>query len=152
VLILVGLGVLWAAVLLPPMIRRSTRAASPRPIAGLSAASRLDAQGLRSIQRVATSVPGDPGSARRRRRDVLLALAGMAAFTFLGGIAVGGIVWTIHLLADVALVGYALLVTNRHQRIAEQREKVVPIRSSTSMLVGAGSAMQDEAVLRRQAN
>ena len=83
---------------------------------------------------------------------MLLALAGMAAFTFLGGIAVGGIVWTIHLLVDVALVGYALLVTNRHQRIAEQREKVVPIRSSTSMLVGAGSAMQDEAVLRRQAN
>ena len=80
-LILLGLAVLWTALLLPPIIRRTRRSASPRPIAALSASSRLDARGLRVIQRVAVSVPGDPGSARRRRRDVFFALAGGAIGT-----------------------------------------------------------------------
>ena len=151
-LILLGLGVLWTALLLPPVIRRTRRRVSPRPIAALSASTRLDAHGLRVIQRAATSVPGDPGSARRRRRDVLFTLAGVAGFTFFGGIAVGGVVWTIHFLVDLSLVGYAFLVTNRHQQALERSEVVVPFRPSTSMLVNAGGAMQDEAVLRRQAN
>ena len=151
-LILLGLGVLWTALLLPPVIRRTRRSSSPRPIAALSASSRLDAHGLRLVQHSVTSVPGDSGSARRRRRDVLLALGGVAGFTFFGGIAVGGIVWTIHFLVDLALVGYAFLVTNRHQREVERRDVVVPFRPATSMLVNAGGAMRDEAVLRRQAN
>ena len=151
-LILLGLAVLWTALLLPPIIRRTRRPASPRPIAALSASSRLDARGLRVIQRAAVSVPGDPGSARRRRRDVFFALAGVAVFTFFGGVAVGGIVWTVHFLVDLALVGYAFLVTSRHQRELESSEVVVQFRPSPSMLVNAGGGMQDEAVLRRQAN
>ena len=79
-------------------------------------------------------------------------LAGVAGFTFFGGIAVGGIVWTVHVLVDLALVGYAFLVTSRHQRELERSGVVVPFRPSTSMLVNAGGGMQDEAVLRRQAN
>jgi hypothetical protein len=49
-------------------------------------------------------------------------------------------------------VGYAFLVTNRHQREVERRDVVVPFRPASSMLVAAGGGMQDEAVLRRQAN
>ena len=151
-LILLGLVVLWAAVLLPPVVRRSRRSTVPRPIAALSASNHLDAQGLRLIRRVTTTMPADPGSARRRRRDVFVALSGVVVFTFLGGVAVGGPVWTIHFLVDLVFVGYAFLVTNRHQQVTELDQTVVPLRSSDSMLSADGIRMNDEAVLRRQAN
>ena len=102
----------------------------------------------------ATSIPTDPQSARRRRRDLMATLAGFAAFTFLGGIAVGGVVWMVHFVVDVLLVGYAVLVTQRHQVEAERKEIVVPFRANGPLMggIGASSAMRDEAVLNRKAN
>jgi hypothetical protein len=78
----------------------------------------------------------------------------MAAFTFLAGIAVGGVVWMVHFLVDLVLVGYAVLVTQRHQLEVEREALVIPFRSSGSMLgrLGASVAMNDEAVLSRRAN
>ena len=110
-LILLGLGVLWMAVLLPPIIRH--RNALGRPALTLVAAGRgsgrFDPTRLRSVGVAAAAVPVGVGSARRRRRDLLVALGGMAAFTFLAGIAVGGVVWMAHFLVDLVLVGYAVL-------------------------------------------
>ena len=151
-LILLGLGVLWAAVLGPQVIRHRHRLG--RPVVALVAAGRIDGRRLRSVRRAATSVPGNVGSARRRRRDLLLAMAGIAVFTFFGGVAVGGAVWIVHFLVDVVLVVYAVLVTQRHQLEVEREAMVIPFRSSGSLLGGLGAsvAMSDEAVLRRQAN
>ena len=106
-LILLGLGVLWAAVLGPQVIRH--RHHLRRPVVALVAAGRIDGRRLRSVRRAATSMPGNVGSARRRRRDLLLAMAGVAAFTFLGGVAVGGAVWMVHFLVDVVLVVLSLI-------------------------------------------
>ena len=84
-LILLGLGVLWMAVLLPPIIRH--RNALGGPVLTLVAAGRgsvrFDPTRLRSVGVAAAAVPVGVGSARRRRRDLLVALGGMAAFTFL---------------------------------------------------------------------
>ena len=151
-LILLGLGVLWAAVLGPQVVRHRHRLG--RPVVALVAAGRIDGRRFRSVRRAATSVPDNVGSARRRRRDLLLAMAGIAVFTFLGGVAVGGAVWMVHFLVDVVLVVYAVLVTQRHQLEAERAATVVPFRSTGPLVVGhSGSvAMRDEAVLSRQAN
>ena len=151
-LILLGLGVLWAAVLGPQVVRHRHRLG--RPVVALVAAGRIAGRRLRSVRRAATSVPGNVGAARRRRRDLLLAMAGIAVFTFLGGVAVGGAVWVVHFLVDVVLVVYAVLVTQRHQLEAERAATVVPFRSAGPLVVGhSGSvAMRDEAVLSRQAN
>ena len=151
-LILLGLGVLWAAVLGPQVVRHRHRLG--RPVVALVAAGRIDGHRIRSVRRAATSVPGNVGSARRRRRDLLLAMAGIAVFTFLGGVAVGGAVWMVHFLVDVVLVVYAVLVTQRHQLEAERRETIVPFRMDGPLMGGltGSSAMRDEAVLSRRAN
>ncbi len=156
VLILLGLGILWAAVLLPPVIRN--RDVLARPLVAVASAGRsmggVQSRRLRTIRSTAASVPGDVGSARRRRRDLLLTLGGVAAFTFLGGVAVGGSVWMVHFLVDLLLVGYAVLVTQRHQLEAERRETVIPFRMDGPLMGGltGSSAMRDEAVLSRRAN
>ena len=155
-LILLGLGVLWMAVLLPPIIRH--RNVLARPVLTLVAAGRgsvrFDPTRLRSAGAAVAAVPVGVGSARRRRRDLLIALGGMAAFTFMAGVAVGGVVWMAHLLVDMVLVGYTVLVTQRHQLEVEREAMVIPFRSGGSMLGGLGAsvAMRDEAVLSRRAN
>jgi hypothetical protein len=156
VLILLGLGVLWMAVLLPPIIRH--RNALARPVLTLVAAGRgfvrFDPTRLRSAGAAVAAVPVGVGSARRRRRDLLIVLGGMAAFTFMAGVAVGGVVWMDHFLVDMVLVGYTVLVTQRHQLEVEREAMVIPFRSGGSMLGGLGAsvAMRDEAVLSRRAN
>ena len=155
-LILMGLGVLWMAVLLPPIIRHRSALAGPvlTLVAAGRGSARFDPTRLRSAGAAAAAVPSGVGSARRRRRDLLIALGGMAAFTFLAGIAVGGAVWMAHFLVDLVLVGYAVLVAQRHQLEVEREGLVIPFRSSGSMLGGLGAsiAMRDEAVLSRTAN
>lgn len=169
VLILIGLAVLWAAVLGPTVVRNRDVLLRPMAAIGstvgttmgrsvLGAGRTLGRSGprhLRAVKSSATSIPTDAGAARRRRRDLLATLAGLAVFTFLGGMAVGGAVWMAHFLVDVALVGYAVLVTQRHQLEADRRETVVPFRVQGPLMGGlgaSGSAMRDEAVLSRRAN
>lgn len=159
-LILLGLAVLWAAVLGPTVVRH--RDVLLRPMAALGGGvagagrslGRSGPRHLRAVQSAATSIPADPSSARRRRRDLLATLAGLAAFTFLAGMAVGGAVWMVHFMVDLALVSYAVLVTQRHQVEAERRQTVVPFRVQGPLMGGIGTsgAMRDEAVLSRRAN
>lgn len=160
-LILLGLAVLWAAVLGPTLVRN--RDVLFRPLAAVGggvvgagrSVGRHGPRRLRSVQAAATSIPTDAASARRRRRDLLITLAGLVTFTLLGGLAVGGVVWLVHFFVDLALVGYVALVTQRHQLEAERRETVVPFPVPGPLmggLGGASSAMRDEAVLSRRAN
>ena len=109
-LILLGLGALWAAVLLPPLIRNqiSTRSSAP------GIANHLDVYRVSAAKDFGISLPQSALGAKRRRRDVSIALSGTAVFTFLASIAVGGVfVWTLHFVVDLALIGYVTLITQR---------------------------------------
>lgn len=129
-LILLGLGVLWAAVLVPPLLRsRTAPTGSSGVVAGGS--TQIDIYNPRGRFRLGSSPPRSASAARRRRRDVLLVLIGSSVFTLLGGLAVGGLVpWTFHFLTDVALVGYMALLLQRGQAASETSAVVLPMRSS----------------------
>ncbi|MEJ5255954.1 MAG: hypothetical protein WHS89_11435 [Acidimicrobiales bacterium] len=62
--------------------------------------------------------------ARRRRRDVLFALAGAALVTLLLAIVAGGIFLWLQVLADLLLVVYAGLLVRTQQLASERRAKV----------------------------
>ena len=149
-LILLGLAVLWAAVLLPPILRRNTQRTVLRP--PLTVAGTRHTNGWQALQKAAKEVPNSARAAKRRRRDVLIALIGIAVMTFLFALTVGSAMWMIHFLADVALVGYGTLLTLRNQKAFDSHDVVIPFRPATSLVPDAGIAMRDEAVLRRQAN
>lgn len=62
--------------------------------------------------------------ARKRRRDVLFALAGTALVTLAAAVAIGGAFVALHLLTDVLLAGYVALLV-RAQRLAVERQAKV---------------------------
>jgi hypothetical protein len=62
--------------------------------------------------------------ARRRRRDVLFALAGVALVTLMFAVLLGGPFVYLQLLADVALLGYLGLLVHTQRLAAERRDKV----------------------------
>ena len=109
-LILIGLGALWAAVLVPPLIRSqiSTRSS------GAGIANHLDVYRVPEMKSLRVSLPQSASAAKRRRRDISIVMSGMAVFTFLVSIAVGGIfLWTVHFVVDLVLVGYLALIAQR---------------------------------------
>ena len=121
-LILLGLGALWAAVLLPPIIRNqiSTRSSAP------GIANHLDVYSVPAMKGYSISLPQSAVAAKRRRRDVAIVLSGVAVFTFLASIAVGGIfLWTVHFVVDLALVGYVTLITQRSDLATEETSVVL---------------------------
>ena len=121
-LILLGLGALWAAVLLPPIIRNqiSTRSSAP------GMANHLDVYRVPAIKGYSISLPQSPIAAKRRRRDVAIVLTGIAVFSFLASIAVGGVfLWTVHFVVDLALVGYITLITQRTDLATEESSVVL---------------------------
>ena len=121
-LILLGLGALWAAVLLPPIIRNqiSTRSSAP------GMANYLDVYRVPAIKGYSISLPQSPIAAKRRRRDVAIVLTGIAVFSFLASIAVGGVfLWTVHFVVDLALVGYITLITQRTDLATEESSVVL---------------------------
>jgi hypothetical protein len=69
--------------------------------------------------------------AKKRRRDVFFTLAGAASITFLMAVMLGGPVWGLHLLCDVLLAGYVVMLVQVQQRVAERDVKVryLPSRS-----------------------
>jgi Flp pilus assembly protein TadB len=73
------------------------------------------------------------GEARRRRRDVLFALAGVALFTLMLAVVMGGPFVYLHVLADVALVGYLGLLAHTQRLAADRRNKVRYIAPVGSM-------------------
>lgn len=121
-LILLGLGALWAAVLLPPIIRNqiSTRSSAP------GIANHLDVYSVPAMKGYSISLPQSAVAAKRRRRDVAIVLSGVVVFTFLTSLAVGGIfLWTVHFVVDLALVGYVTLITQRSDLATEETSVVL---------------------------
>jgi hypothetical protein len=62
--------------------------------------------------------------ARRRRRDVLFALAGAVLVTLMLAVLVGGVFVYVQLLADVALIAYVGLLVHTQRLATERRNKV----------------------------
>ena len=130
-LILLGLGALWAAVLVPPIIRNQISSRSSAP----GIANHLDVYSVPSIKGYKVSLPQSALAAKRRRRDVSIILSGVAVFTFLASIAVGGIfLWTVHFVVDLVLVGYVALITQRRDLEADQSSVVLTHSFITSSM------------------
>jgi hypothetical protein len=70
--------------------------------------------------------------ARRRRRDVFLTLLGAVGVTLLLAVAMGGMVWMLHLAIDAAFVGYVALLVKLQQDSVEKDLKVRYLRPSAS--------------------
>ena len=130
-LILLGLGALWAAVLVPPLIKNQISSRSSAP----GIANHLDVYSVPSIKGYKVSLPQSALAAKRRRRDVSIILSGVAVFTFLASIAVGGIfLWTVHFVVDLVLVGYVALITQRRDLEADQASVVLTHSFITSSM------------------
>lgn len=87
------------------------------------------------------SALGRPGSAaarraeaRRRRRDVFLTLLGAVGVTFVLALAMGGMVWMLHLAIDAAFVAYVGMLIKIQQTTAERAMKVRYLQPASSRL------------------
>jgi hypothetical protein len=161
-LVLVILGLIWAAVLLPPYLQNRREHRPGDSIASfrhqLSVIERATPEGRaranthghgrsewaqptpitaarpRAVAARPASRPAPMSLARKRRRDVFLTLLAAVPVTFLLAFAMGGMVWMLQLVADVAFVGYVGLLVKLQQEAAEKDLKVrflepVPQRS-----------------------
>ena len=132
------LGVLWVAVLVPPILRARGQQGRSDSVGDftykLSTLGR--ANGSHRVRPSKTSAqrpmfaPMGPGPAQmsatqKRRRDVLMVLIGVAAATlFLAALTRSTAFFALQLIADVALAGYVYLLIQHKQRAHEQRAKV----------------------------
>ena len=151
-LVLVILGLIWAAVLLPPYLqnRREHRPgdsiasfrhqlnvlARATPEGRARSNARLDAtyeapraygrpQAVAYARRpVAAPAPARRSEVRRRRRDVFVSLLGGVVVTFLLALTMGGAAWLLHLLVDAAFVGFTAMLVKLQQETAEKELKV----------------------------
>lgn len=146
--VLLLLALLWAAVLVPPLVKnRGGRRQGPRdPFMALS--STLPPLGERGSVRgnvvpLRGQAPGAPqqgssqalfapatneSEARQRRRNVLIGLAGAALVTLLLAVGLGGFFIALNLLVDLALLGFVVVLV-RHQKLTQdRRNKIRPIR------------------------
>ena len=172
-LVLVILGLIWAAVLMPPYLQNRREHRPGDSIASfrhqLSVLERATPEGrARSVARVDAShydsprysAPAPVSSARRqlagnamavrradvrrRRRDVFLTLLGAVGVTFLLAIAMGGMVWMLHLAVDAAFLGFVTMLVKVQQTHAERDIKVrflepAQVRSAEPLLRRVGS-------------
>jgi hypothetical protein len=160
---LVILGLIWAAVLLPPYLQNRREHRPGDSIASfrhqLSVLERATPEGrARSMSRIDASHYDSPrysppvtayarraagrpapvavrrSDVRRRRRDVFVSLLAAVGVTFLLAVAMGGMVWMLHLVVDLAFVGFTTMLVKLQQESAEKDLKVrflepAPLRS-----------------------
>ena len=135
---------MWAAVLLPPVLRNRSQGRPGDSIHAFNHQMRVMERSKptgsaftvptpvgrdRVTPRVFEPVSLSPQAqarraARRRRRDVLLILVSAVGLSLVAALSMGGIMWFAHLLIDVLLGAYVALLL-RSQRIAAEREMKV---------------------------
>ena len=145
-MVLFILAVIWAAVLLPPYLQNRSES---RPADSISSFQRqLSVLERRSVvvnPALQRSVPSTRSyavsyasmprlarsEAKKRRRDVLFTLAGTAGITLVMALMLGGPVWGLHLICDLLLGAYVVLLAQAQQRAVERDTKVryLPDRS-----------------------
>ena len=121
--VFVVLGLIWAAVLVPPILRaRAAQRAEfidsfQAQMGALGNKARTD----KPVRVAATAPPRRPVNATKRRRDILGSLLG----AMIGSLALGAIpslrmVWVLHLFLLNLFLGYVALLAHqrRHLRVA----------------------------------
>jgi hypothetical protein len=136
--VILVLGVLWVAVLVPPILRARGQQGRSDSVGDFTyrlstlghanGSHRARPKGL-SPQRpmFAPSGPGPAqvSAAQKRRRDVLFALIGIVVVTLIAAVVTRmTMLIAVQLLADVALGGYVYLLIQHKQRLQEQQAKV----------------------------
>lgn len=133
-LVFLGLAVVWAIVLLPEVVRKVAGSRHSDTIrsfnqqlsvldrsGGRSAAPRSNVIDLRSRAQEPgrqQAAPQVPLSVRKRRQEVITALAAAAVLTLLCTVAFGSVFLVLHLLADALLVTYLVLVNQANAAAA----------------------------------
>ena len=174
-MVLVVLAIVWAAVLLPPVLRARAEGRPGDSIGSfrhqlhvlkrtaptaVAPANSLTAAAARRQPQVTPTRPAQAPSARpartytpdsarrartlRRRRDVLLALMAAMGVTFLLGFLGISVMWSLHVLFDVAFAGYVVMLVRIRNAAAERDMKL-------RFLPGPVSA-EPALLLRRSAN
>jgi hypothetical protein len=178
ILVILLLVVLWAAVLVPPILRsrsqstiggvgdfmarlgsigrHESRRSTPRGMLGSSAGL----LGPKPIEPIAPPVrhmriPGAMTPAQKRRRDVLIVLMCGVGFTFL--LALVGhsmMLWFLQLAADGLLAAYVVLLLQFKNRAREQRTKVSYLDRPRPVMAPVRTDVTDPSmlVLRRSAS
>lgn len=169
-MVLVVLAIVWAAVLIPPMLRaraegspadsignfrhqlKVLQRAAPRAVAPANTLTARPAyrapQAVPTYRLARTFTPESSRRARtlRRRRDVLFALMAGMGLTFLLALLPGfGMLWGAHLLIDAAFVAYIAMLV-RMRNVAAEREMKL------RFLPGAAVQQEPALALRRSAN
>ena len=165
---LVGLGILWALVLIPDAVRRSRgsnrRTDSmlnfSRQLSVLERAAPVHNDNVVNIRRYGHDTPqygavAPAGirkmtrvDAHRRRQDVLTALGGAAVVSFLAVLSFGGSMLYVHAAIDLLFVAYvcAMLTAGHRSRVRGQVSVLADYRS-----VAGGSGMVPVDTSRRYA-
>jgi hypothetical protein len=135
--VILVLGVLWIAVLVPPILRargQQSRSDSVgdfhHKLSSLGRANGHRTRPTRMSSQQPIFVPGGSGPAtmsatQKRRRDVLFVLLGVVAATFFLAVLTRSMPFiALQLLADIALAGYVYLLIQYKHRTQDQRSKV----------------------------
>lgn len=157
ILVILVLAILWAAVLVPPILRSRAESGAAGGISdffgrmreGLGHRAHGHDPALPALQPMMgpvgpmggapgtyagaplgpVRVPGGMTPAQRRRRDVLVGLLGASAITLVMAMFSSGLAfWVLHLLADVLLVGYVYLLLQLKARAGGVERRPVPAR------------------------
>jgi hypothetical protein len=175
ILVILVLVVLWAVVLLPPILRsRSESGLAPGGVgdflgklkSGLGHHGQGDSGGLPPLQPIMGPIggpaPGAPPSTpmgpvqvsggmsptQRRRRDVLLGLVAAVVITFFMGMMGGSMkFWILQLLADALLGGYVYLLLQFKARQQGRGQTARPVAGAP---VGANNLYSLDALRARQ--
>ena len=147
ILVILLLVVLWAAVLVPPILRSRNQSSFGGVgdfMARLGSLGRHERRsssggmlgasgglfGARPIEPIAPpvqhmNIPGAMTPAQKRRRDVLIVLLGGVGFTFLLAIVGHSMaLWFLQLVADALLAGYVFLLLQFKKAAQERRTKI----------------------------
>jgi len=129
-LVFLGLAVVWAIVLLPEVVRKVAGGRHSDTIRSFnhqlsvldrsagreaSAPNVIDLRTRNTTPATARVVPVVPASVRKRRQDVIMVLGSAAVLTLLCTVAFGGVFLVLHLIADVLLVTYLVLLNQANQ-------------------------------------
>jgi hypothetical protein len=142
ILVLVILAVLWAVVLVPPLLRSRSEARRSDSVGDfnyrLGVLSKTGGH-MRTAPRAPrqdpyASAPRGMSRSQRRRRDVLLVLTFIAVLTAGTG---SSMLWAVQLFADALLVVYVLAIIRMRSLATDRRAKVayLPNRARPELML-----------------
>jgi hypothetical protein len=167
-LVLLGLAGVWAVVLAPEVIKRSSALRNNDSVTafrrqlssiGRHTGSATSAPSFGNVvdlgeRRTAASAPVRKAvhpSMRKRRQEILVSLAAVAVLTLLCTVAFGGAFIWLHLIADVLLVGYVYLLVQSTNAAAARPARARsgrPVSSARPSTSSLSSALMSSPVIR----